>query len=284
MNRARAHLSKAELIGRLGQQPELQYTDAGTPYARLSVVTSESFTNKLGAIRRHDEWHRAVAWGEEATRLTGELVKGDSVVIAGSLRINGYEKDGIKHRSSEVNVESVRANKDDLPGKNEVRILGTVREEPKFRELEGGKAMISLSVATRIASVGADGTSHEREDWHSVTLWGKKAQAARDIHAGDTVAVNGNLRHRTIDTEEGGRRHLTSIEGYRFQVLEKARDRGGLAASESPGGQEARTSSAARTPSEPRLSPGAEGAEGNPAKGAAKRKARTTGKGLSLGD
>jgi single-stranded DNA-binding protein len=159
MNRARAHLSKAELIGRLGQQPELQYTDSGTPYAKLSVVTSESFTNKLGAIRRHDEWHRAVAWGEEATRLTGELAKGDSVVIAGSLRINGYEKDGVKHRSSEVNVESVRANKDELPGKNEVRILGTVREEPKFRELEGGKAMISLSVATRIASVGADGTS-----------------------------------------------------------------------------------------------------------------------------
>jgi single-stranded DNA-binding protein len=56
-----------------------------------------------------------------------------------------------------------------------------------------------------------------------VTLWGKTAEAAREIKAGDTIAVNGSLRHRTIG-DEGKERKLSAIECQKFQVLERAHE------------------------------------------------------------
>jgi single-stranded DNA-binding protein len=63
-----------------------------------------------------------------------------------------------------------------------------------------------------------------RSDWHSITLWGKTAEAARDIKAGDIIAINGSLRHRTIG-DDGQERKLSAIDCRQFQLLERARDR-----------------------------------------------------------
>src|SRR5689334_18243270 len=62
-NMNREHISTAEIVGRLGQAPELKYTADQAPYVQLSVATSEgTFTDKSGTIREKTEWHRAVAW------------------------------------------------------------------------------------------------------------------------------------------------------------------------------------------------------------------------------
>jgi len=220
MSHNREHLNAVEIVGRLGQAPELKRSEDGTPYVRLSIATSERFTDRDGEIRERTEWHNGVAWGKPAEDIAQELKKGDSVALSGSLRINSYEKDGAKNRVTEINVAEAKKNLDNAPSKNETRLVGVVREEPKTRDLSEGRAMTTLSVATKSVVNG-----RERDDWHSVTLWGKTAEAAREIKAGDTIAINGSLRHRTIG-DEGKERKLSAIEAQKFQVLERAHDLG----------------------------------------------------------
>ena len=219
MSISREHVNTIELVGRLGQAPELKRTDDGTPYVRLSIATSERFTDKGGEIRERTEWHNGVAWGAPAEKIAQQLQKGDPVALSGSLRINSYEKDGVKNRVTEINVADARKNLDDGPSKNDTRLVGVVREEPKTREVGEGRALTVVSVATKSTANG-----REREDWHMVNLWGKNAEAARDLKAGDTIAINGSLRHRAIG-EEGHTRKLSSIECQKVQVLERAQDR-----------------------------------------------------------
>jgi single stranded DNA-binding protein len=217
----REHVSTAELVGRLGQKPELHYTSDNTPYVQLSVATSDGpFTDGGGEIREKTEWHRAVAWGDLATKIASDFDKGDSVALSGTLRINSYEKEGAKNRITELHVETADKNLDTKLSKNEARLVGVVREEPQSKEIAGGRHMTLVSLATKTMVQGK-----EREDWHSITVWGRAAEAAaREIHAGDTVAINGPLRHRTIG-EEGHKRKLSAIECARFQVLERSVDR-----------------------------------------------------------
>lgn len=216
----RQHISAAELVGRLGQDPDLRYTDQQVPYTQLSVATSERYTTGAGEIREKTEWHRAVAWGDVAESIARDFKKGDALALSGALRINSYEKDGVKHRSTELNVERAEKSLDAKLSKNEVRIIGVVREDAKARTLDSGTAMTLLSVATTTVVNGKD-----REDWHSVTLWGKAAEAARDIKAGEMIAINGSLRHRTVG-DDGRERKLSAIDCRQFEVLERAHERG----------------------------------------------------------
>jgi single-strand DNA-binding protein len=215
----REHISSAELVGRLGQAPEVRHTENQVPYAQLSVATSERWTAGNGEIREKTEWHRAVAWGELAEQIAKDFKKGDSIALSGAMRINSFEKDGVKNRTTELNVEKAEKNLDPALSKNEVRVVGVVREDAKAKTLDSGTAMTLLSVATRTNVNGK-----EREDWHSVTMWGKTAEAGREIKAGDVIAINGSLRHRTVG-DDGQERKLSAIDCRQFQLLERARDR-----------------------------------------------------------
>jgi single-strand DNA-binding protein len=216
----REHVTTAELVGRLGQKPELQHTPDQTPYVQLSIATSESYTARGGQIQERTEWHRAVAWGDLAKKIASEFDKGQGVVLSGAMRINSYEHDGVKNRTTELHVEKIEPNRDPSLSRNEARLVGVVREQPQTRTFENGRVMTMLSLATTTVANGK-----EREDWHSVTLWGKTAEAAaRDISAGDTVAINGVLRHRSVP-QNGQEKKLSAIECSKFQVLERSRDR-----------------------------------------------------------
>lgn len=209
------HVNITEIVGRLGRDPELQKTGDGTPYVKLSIATSEQ-VGKGDHTRERVEWHRATAWGKPAEEIAASFKKGDSIAVSGTLRINSYEKEGNKNRVTEVTVEQARKNLDNAPSKNETRLVGVVREDPKVHELRDGKAMTTISIATRTTTNGKS-----RDDWHSVTAWGNTGVAARELKAGDTIEVNGAIRHRMVG-EEGVKRKLSAIECHRFQVLERA--------------------------------------------------------------
>jgi single-strand DNA-binding protein len=216
----REHISQAELVGRLGQKPELEETGEGTKYAKLNIATSERYTDRGGIIREVTEWTRAVAWGDIAEGIVARFDKGDSVALAGAMRINSYEKDGAKNRTIELHVDSAEPNADKTLSKNQARIVGVVRSA-EGKTLESGTPMTVLSVGTTTTQNGKD-----REDWHSVTMWGKTAEAAaREISVGDTIAVNGSVRHRSVPGPEGVERRLSAVEGRQFQVLERSRER-----------------------------------------------------------
>jgi len=216
----REHISQAELVGRLGQKPELEETSDGTKYAKLTIATSERYTDRGGAIHENTMWTRAVAWGAVAEGIVAKFDKGDSVALAGAMRINSYEKDGAKNRTIELHVDSAEPSADKTLSKNEARIVGVVRSA-EGKTLDSGTAMTILSVGTTTTQNGKD-----REDWHSVTLWGKTAEAARDIGVGDLISVNGAIKHRSVPGPENVERRLSAIDGRQFQVLERARERG----------------------------------------------------------
>ena len=55
-------LNKAMIIGRLGRDPEVRYTQSNTAVATLSIATSERYKDKQGELQENTEWHRVVAW------------------------------------------------------------------------------------------------------------------------------------------------------------------------------------------------------------------------------
>ena len=211
------HVNSTEIVGRLGRDPELKRTEDNTPYVKLSIATGEQI-GKGDKAKERVEWHRATAWGPAAEEIAANFKKGDSLAVSGTLRINSYEKDGKKNRVTEVTVELARKNLDNAPSKNETRVIGVVREEPKVREVKEGRSVTTISIATKTTVHG-----REREDWHSVSAWGKTGEAAREIKAGDTIEINGSLRHRMIG-EDGAKRKVSVIECQRFQVLERAQE------------------------------------------------------------
>jgi len=103
-----AGVNKVILIGNLGRDPELKYTNSGTPVCRLSVGTSRAWTNKSGERQEETEWHRVTVWGKTAEHCNSYLTKGRSVYVEGRLRTSSYEQDGVKKWSTEIVADAVQ--------------------------------------------------------------------------------------------------------------------------------------------------------------------------------
>jgi single-strand DNA-binding protein len=219
---SREHVSRADLVGNLGQAPEVGHLENGTAFVRLTLATSERYTDRGGEIRERTEWHRATAWGPVAEQLAAKnLDKGDSVSISGTVRINSYAANGVQHRVSEIEIADAQKNSERVPPRNDTRLVGVVREEPKTKQLDNGVTLTTISLATKTVVNGK-----EREDWHSITAWGKTAEAAaREVKAGDTLSVNGPMRHRSVPGDNGLERKLSAIEIAKFQVLDRVHER-----------------------------------------------------------
>lgn len=99
-------LNKVELIGNLGQDPEVRYMQNGGAVANLSIATTESWKDKTtGEKKEQTEWHRVVIFGKLA-EIAGEyLRKGSKVFIEGSLRTRKWQdQQGVDRYTTEINV------------------------------------------------------------------------------------------------------------------------------------------------------------------------------------
>jgi single-strand DNA-binding protein len=96
-------LNKVMLIGRLGKDPEIRYTQDGAPVASFSLATSEFWTDKSGTRQERTEWHNIVAWNKLADLSKRYLAKGRQVYIEGRIRTREWDdRDGNKRRTTEV--------------------------------------------------------------------------------------------------------------------------------------------------------------------------------------
>lgn len=96
-------LNKAMIIGRLGQDPDVRYTQSNTAVANLSVATSERYKDKSGEWKENTEWHRVVAWGRLAEICQEYLKKGSQVYIEGPIQTRQWEdKDGQTRYTTEI--------------------------------------------------------------------------------------------------------------------------------------------------------------------------------------
>jgi single-strand DNA-binding protein len=104
-----AGVNKVILIGNLGRDPEIRYTQGGQPVANFTLATSESFNNREGKREERTEWHRIVVWGKTAELCTQYLAKGRTVYIEGRLQTREWEdKEGQKRRTTEVVAQTVQ--------------------------------------------------------------------------------------------------------------------------------------------------------------------------------
>ena len=98
-----ASLNKVLLIGNLGQDPEMTYTQGGTAKAQLSIATQEKWKDKDGEAKEKTEWHRVIVWGKLAEICGQYLSKGRQVFIEGRLQTRQWEdREGNKKYTTEI--------------------------------------------------------------------------------------------------------------------------------------------------------------------------------------
>ena len=84
-------LNKVMLIGRLGRDPELRYTQTGSPVTSLRMATDESYTDKDGNRVERAEWHSVVVFQRAAENCANYLAKGSLVFVEGSLQTRKWQ-------------------------------------------------------------------------------------------------------------------------------------------------------------------------------------------------
>jgi single-strand DNA-binding protein len=95
-------LNKVMLIGHLGRDPEMRYTQNGTPVAQFSVAASSRWKDAGGETKESTEWFNVVAWSKLAETCNQYLSKGSKVYVEGRLQTRSWEKEGQKHYRTEV--------------------------------------------------------------------------------------------------------------------------------------------------------------------------------------
>lgn len=97
--------NKVNLIGRLGQQPEVVKFESGRKIARINVATNEPYKDKNGEWVDNTQWHSAFAWGPLADRMEQKLQKGAEILLEGRLINKAFEtKTGEKRYVTEIEV------------------------------------------------------------------------------------------------------------------------------------------------------------------------------------
>jgi single-strand DNA-binding protein len=104
-----ASVNKVILVGNVGRDPELRYTQGGQPVASFSIATNERFKDKDGNWKDRTEWHRIVAWARLAEVCGEYLRKGSQVYVEGRIQTRDWEdKEGNKRTTTEIVILSMQ--------------------------------------------------------------------------------------------------------------------------------------------------------------------------------
>lgn len=103
-----ASVNKVILIGNLGQDPEVRFTQSGAAIANLRIATTETWNDREKGKQEHTEWHTVVAFDKLAELCKQYLTKGRQIYVEGSLRTRSWEgKDGQKRYTTEVRAQQI---------------------------------------------------------------------------------------------------------------------------------------------------------------------------------
>ena len=102
-------LNKVMLIGRLGRDPELRYTQTGSPVASLNIATDESYVDRDGNKVERTEWHRVSVFQRQAENCANYLAKGSLVYVEGSLQTRKWQdQNGQDRYTTEIKAQRVQ--------------------------------------------------------------------------------------------------------------------------------------------------------------------------------
>jgi single-strand DNA-binding protein len=96
-------MNKVFLLGRLGQDPELRYSQNGTPVCTFSLATNERVQTADGNWEDRPEWHRIVCFQKTAELAANYLAKGRQVLIEGKIQTQSYDdNEGVRRYITKI--------------------------------------------------------------------------------------------------------------------------------------------------------------------------------------
>ena len=105
---------------------------------------------------------------------------------------------------------------------NRVQLIGNVGNDPEIKNLEGGKKLATISIATKDVYVDAKGARTETTQWHRVTAWGKTAEIIEKyVVKGNKIGVEGKLSYKTYEDKNGAKQYTTEITISEMQMFGK---------------------------------------------------------------
>lgn len=100
--------NRVTLIGRLGKEPEVRTLEGDKKVVRMTLATSDSYTDKAGQKVSDTQWHNLVVWGPLSDICEKYLTKGKEIAIEGRITYRYWDdKNGGKHNTTEINVLSM---------------------------------------------------------------------------------------------------------------------------------------------------------------------------------
>ena len=96
--------------------------------------------------------------------------------------------------------------------KNTVQLIGHVGQEPEIKNLDGGKKVANITLATNEVYYKENGDKVEQTEWHRLAAWGKTADIIEKyVTKGIQIGIEGKLTHRSYDDKNGEKRYITEV-------------------------------------------------------------------------
>ena len=106
--------------------------------------------------------------------------------------------------------------------RNKVQLIGHVGQDPEIKNLDGGKKVANLTIATNDSYNNEKGEKVEQTEWHKVVAWGKTAEIIEKyVTKGKEIAIEGKLTHRSYDDKNGEKRYITEVVANDLLLLGK---------------------------------------------------------------
>lgn len=108
---------------------------------------------------------------------------------------------------------------------NKVILVGNVGRDPQIRYFDTGNAVANFTIATteRGFTMQNGTVMPDRTEWHNVVFWGKIAETVEKyVHKGDKVYVEGKLRSRSYDDQNGIRRTVTEVYADTLELMPRS--------------------------------------------------------------
>ncbi|MDX1829259.1 MAG: single-stranded DNA-binding protein [Lutibacter sp.] len=107
--------------------------------------------------------------------------------------------------------------------KNKVQLIGNVGQEPTITNLESGKKVARLSLATNENYKNSNGEKQTETNWHTIVAWGKTAEIIEKyVTKGKEIAIEGKLTSRSYENKEGEKRYVTEVIANEILLLSNA--------------------------------------------------------------
>lgn len=104
---------------------------------------------------------------------------------------------------------------------NKILLIGRAGKDPEVRTFDGGSKLATLTLATSESYIDRSGQRQEQTEWHNLTINGKLADVAEQyIHKGSQIYVEGKIRTRSWDDQNGQKQYRTEIVVFGMQLLD----------------------------------------------------------------